>query len=171
MMGFSFSGSISFSGLRLRREYALEEMEQRHAGDVAILHREDFVRPWSQEEFAALISDSHVFGYVIRAVGNPKAVPVGFVLARQAAGEAEILTVAVARSQRRNGLGWKLMDAVLRRLHADRAEALFLEVDERNAGAVALYRRLGFIQVGRRPGYYETADGRSGALVMRRDLR
>ena len=61
-----------------------------------------------------------------------KAAPVGFVLARLAAGEAEILTVAVARSHRRHGLGWKLMDAVLRQLHADRAEALFLEVDETN---------------------------------------
>ena len=61
--------------------------------------------------------------------------PVGFVLARLAAGEGEILTVAVARSHRRQGLGWRLMDAVLRELHAQRAEALFLEVDETNAAA------------------------------------
>jgi ribosomal-protein-alanine N-acetyltransferase len=172
MMGITFTGGISFSGLTRRREYALEEMEARHAGDVSVLHREDFIRPWSQEEFAALITDSAVFGYVVRQVGN-KSGPVGFVLARQAAGEAEILTVAVARSHRRGGLGWKLMDAVLRRLHADRAEALFLEVDERNAPAIALYRRMGFHQVGKRPAYYETTDGqgRSSALVMRRDLR
>lgn len=170
-MGITFSGGISFSGLRRRRDYGLEDMDQRHAGDVSVLHREDFIRPWSQEEFAALIGDSAVFGFVVREVGNPKAVPVGFVLARQAAGEAEILSVAVARSHRRGGLGWKLMDAVLRRLHADRAEALFLEVDERNDAAIALYKRLGFLQVGRRAGYYQTSDGRSGALVMRRDLR
>lgn len=173
MMGISFSGSISFSGFKRRRDYALEDMETNHAGDVSILHREDFVRSWSQEEFASLIGDSAVFGFIVREVGNRAAGPVGFVLARQAAGEAEILTVAVARAHRRGGLGWKLMDAVLRRLHADRAEALFLEVDERNAPAIALYRRMGFHQVGKRPAYYETTDGqgRSSALVMRRDLR
>jgi ribosomal-protein-alanine N-acetyltransferase len=63
------------------------------------------------------------------------------------------------------------MDAVLRELHSQRAEALFLEVDEANAPAIALYRRLGFFEVGKRPRYYETGEGRSGALVMRRDLR
>ena len=80
-------------------------------------------------------------------------------LARLAAGEGEILTVAVARAHRRQGLGWRLMDAVLRELHAQRAEALFLEVDETNVAAIALYRRLGFREVGKRPRYYQSADG------------
>ncbi|TIV89777.1 MAG: GNAT family N-acetyltransferase, partial [Mesorhizobium sp.] len=73
-------------------------------------------------------------------------------------GEGEILTVAVSRSHRRQGLGWQLMDAVLRELHAQRAEALFLEVDETNAPAIGLYRRLGFIQVGHRPNYYRSTE-------------
>ena len=72
-------------------------------------------------------------------------------LARLAAGEAEILTIAVARGHRRQGLGWRLMDAVLRELHAERAEALFLEVDETNAPAIGLYRKFGFHEVGKRP--------------------
>jgi ribosomal-protein-alanine N-acetyltransferase len=129
---------IPFPNLARRRDYALESLEPHHGGDLGVLHREDFVRPWSQEEFAALLEDRHVFGFAARQVGNPKAAPVGFVLARLAAGEAEILTVAVARTHRRHGLGWRLMDAVLRQLHADRAEALFLEVDETNLPALHL---------------------------------
>jgi len=40
-----------------------------------------------------------------------------------------------------------------------------------NAAAIALYRRMGFREVGQRPAYYETSGGAKGALVMRRDLR
>jgi len=157
----------------LSRDYALEALGPDHADMLAELHREDFVRPWSAEEFSALLTEGTVFGFAAREVGYPHHDIAGFVLARQVAGEAEILTVAVARARRREGLGWRLMDAVLRKLHADRAEALFLEVDETNLPAVGLYRRLGFHQVGKRPNYYESKGphGRTNALVMRRDLQ
>jgi ribosomal-protein-alanine N-acetyltransferase len=154
-----------------RREYSIDPLESDDSDAVALLHREDFARPWTGDEFADLLSQETVFGYGAREVGRGRAAPVGFVLARLAAGEGEILTIAVARSHRRQGIGWRLMDAVLRELHAQRAESLFLEVDETNAAAIALYRRMGFREVGQRPAYYETSGGAKGALVMRRDLR
>lgn len=155
-----------------RRDYALEPLTVADSAAVAVLHREDFVRPWTDGEFAALLEQETVFGYAARETGQGAKPPVGFVLARLAAGEGEILTVAVARAHRRQGLGWQLIDAVLRELHAQRAEALFLEVDETNTPAIALYRRLGFRQVGQRPNYYRSTEhGPTGALVMRRDLR
>ncbi|HEY6633525.1 MAG TPA: ribosomal protein S18-alanine N-acetyltransferase [Rhizobiaceae bacterium] len=153
------------------RDYVLEPLSPADSPAIAAIHQEDFVRPWTDGEFASLLDQDTVFGFVVRETGRGDAPPVGFVLARLAAGEGEILTVAVARAHRRQGLGWRLMDAVLRELHSQRAEALFLEVDETNAAAIALYRRLGFFEVGKRPRYYETGDGKSGALVMRRDLR
>lgn len=153
------------------RDFIIEPLHLAHAQAMAEIHREDFHRPWSDVEFQSLLSQDAVFGFVVREVGQARRGPAGFVLSRLAAGEAEILTVAVTRAERGIGLGWKLMDAALRHLHAARAEALFLEVDETNAPALALYRRLGFREVGRRPAYYDRADGRkSGALVMRRDL-
>src|SRR5690606_10955011 len=113
-----------------------------------------------------------VFGFAAWRVGQRPAGPAGFVLARLAAGEAEILTIAVSRTMRRHGVGRDLMEAVLRELHAQRAEALFLEVDEINEAAIALYRRLGFREVARRPAYYDQPDApKTAALVMRRDLR
>jgi len=155
-----------------QKDYALEPLTAADSAAVSLLHREDFVRPWTDGEFAALLEQDTVFGFAAREVGNPRAGIVGFVLARLAAGEGEILTVAVARSHRRQGIGWQLMDAVLRQLHGERAEALFLEVDETNAPAIALYRRLGFREVGKRPDYYRSPGrGPTGALVMRRDLR
>jgi ribosomal-protein-alanine N-acetyltransferase len=154
------------------QEFAIERLTQDDAGQLPDIHAEHFLRPWSEDEFLSLLDQQPVFGFAAWQVGQRRARPVGFVVARLAAGEAEILTIAVARSHRRLGLGRDLMEAVLRALHAERAEALFLEVDETNAAALALYRRLGFREVGRRPGYYERADApRSAALVMRRDLR
>ncbi|BCH20270.1 ribosomal-protein-alanine acetyltransferase [Mesorhizobium sp. L-8-10] len=155
-----------------RRDFSIARLTVKDTPAIATLHREDFVRPWTDDEFTALLSQDTVFGFTVLETGRASAGPAGFVLARLAAGEGEILTIAVARAHRRQGLGWQLMDAVLRELHSERAEALFLEVDESNVPAVHLYRRLGFQEVGRRPAYYQTADkGRSGALVMRRDLR
>lgn len=154
------------------RDYALQPLEVGDSPALAVIHQEDFVRPWSDDEFAGLLGQETVFGFVVREAGRGAAPPVGFVLARLAAGEGEILTVAVSRAHRRQGLGWRLMDSVLRELHGQRAEALFLEVDETNLAAISLYRRLGFGEVGKRPAYYRSAEGsRSGALVMRRDLR
>ncbi|HEY4191983.1 MAG TPA: ribosomal protein S18-alanine N-acetyltransferase [Mesorhizobium sp.] len=154
------------------KDFALEPLAMADSDALSVLHREDFVRPWTGAEFSTLLAQDTVFGYGVREVGHGAKAPVGFVLARLAAGEAEILTVAVARSHRRQGLGWRLMDAVLRELHAQRAEALFLEVDETNAPAIALYRRLGFREVGKRANYYQSTErGPNGALVMRRDLQ
>lgn len=91
----------------------------------------------------------------------------GFVLARAAAGEAEILTLAVAPVARRRGLGAALLAAAMAAARARGAEAMFLEVSEGNAPARALYRSFGFAEVGRRRRYYP--DG-SDALVLRRGL-
>lgn len=154
-----------------KRDYALELLTIGDSAAIAPLHHEDFVRPWSAEEFSSLLEQDTVFGFAVREVGQGAAAPAGFVLARLAAGEAEILTIAVSRSHRRHGLGWRLMDAVLRELHGQRAEALFLEVDETNAPAIGLYRKFGFHEVGKRPNYYQSAQGATGALVMRLDLR
>lgn len=93
----------------------------------------------------------------------------GFVLARAAAGEAEILTLAVLPPARRRGLGQALVSgAMALAIIRAQAEAMFLEVAEGNAGALALYGGLGFAEVGRRKRYYP--DG-ADALVLRRDLR
>lgn len=139
---------------------------------MARLHEEDFIRPWTDGEFLQLLKQETVFAFLACQEGKGSAQPAGFVLARLAAGEAEILTIAVARAFRRRGIGRLLMDAVMRKLHGERAESLFLEVDETNAAAIALYRRFGFRKVGERKAYYEAGNGRrNSAIVMRVDFR
>jgi ribosomal-protein-alanine N-acetyltransferase len=64
------------------------------------------------------------------------------------------------------------MEEALRCLYRDLVPEIFLEVDEGNAAAVGLYRSLGFVEVGRRKGYYSSGEGPGGtALVLRLQLR
>ncbi len=91
----------------------------------------------------------------------------GFALARVAADEAEILTLAVVPAHRRQGLGAALLAEAMACAVARGASAMFLEVSAGNAPARALYGAAGFVEVGRRRRYYP--DG-SDALVLRRSL-
>ncbi|MEC7000025.1 GNAT family N-acetyltransferase [Brucella abortus] len=97
--------------------------------------------------------------------------PAGFVLARLVAGEAEILTIAVSRDVQRQGVGRMLMDGVLRHLYQERAGNAVSGSGRGQHRGTGAYRRLGFQKVGDRPAYYETANGRSAALILRRDLK
>ncbi|WP_425523715.1 GNAT family N-acetyltransferase [Rhizobium setariae] len=140
--------------------------------DFSILHGERFFRRWGDGEFHSLMTQSNVFGFSARITsGNPASLG-GFVLAREVAGEAEILTIAVSGKYPRRGLGWRLMLAAIRETKARGGETMFLEVDEGNAAAIGLYRKLGFKQVAERKGYFAGPTGeKATALVMRLDLR
>lgn len=88
---------------------------------------------------------------------------VAFVGARVAGGDAEILTLAVTPDRQERGIGRALVAALLEVLEAEGAESVTLEVRTGNPAAQNLYRALGFVTVGNRPGYYQ--DGED-ALVM-----
>lgn len=153
-------------------EFDVVAMEADDCAEVAALHAARFPAPWSDDEFASLFSQETVYGFVARQTNAWAGRPVaGFVLAREVAGEAEILTIAVAEKAGRSGLGWRLMRAAMGEAHLRGATEMFLEVDSANAPAIALYAKLGFAKVGERAAYYAGKDGaRSTALVMRRDL-
>ncbi len=138
--------------------------------DCARLHAADFAHPWSPHEIAALIARSTTLGAAALdpASGDLR----GFVLSRLAADEAEILTIAVESASRGRGVGRGLLAETLRQAANAGARAIFLEVDENNAAARALYERFGFVKVGERGGYYRLKDGsRATAVVMRKILQ
>jgi ribosomal-protein-alanine N-acetyltransferase len=146
-----------------RSEPTMSEARQRDAAAIAALHAASFQRGWGEDEFHRLLIDRAVVAH--RAVIGRTMV--GFILSRMAAGEVEILSVAIARAWRGRGFARPLLDLHLRRLAGLGVRAVFLEVDEHNEPACRLYRNAGFSEVGVRKGYYQ--EGAS-ALVLRRDL-
>jgi ribosomal-protein-alanine N-acetyltransferase len=157
----------------LAPRFFIDELRRREAEALVEIHAGAFPHPWSADDFRALIAERSVFVLAARRqslLGFRRLV--GFALVRQAADEAEILTIAVRAADRGRGIGRLLMEEALRRLYRDRVASCFLEVDRDNAAAVGLYRSLGFQAVGERKGYYHRQSGEAGgALVMRLQLR
>jgi ribosomal-protein-alanine N-acetyltransferase len=137
------------------------------AGDLlAALHAASFDEAWSATDFATLLASPGVFA---RLAVEGEA-PLGFILARTAADEAEILTLAINPAHRRKGGGRALVEAAAEVASAAGAETMFLEVAEDNAPALSLYETCGFRTSGRRAGYYARGATRIDALALRRDL-
>lgn len=147
-------------------------IETKDAHILARIHGEAFARAWGDGEFESLISQVSVFGFLACPEGRARDRAAGFVLCREAAGEAEILSIGICARNRGTGLGWRLMRNATQEARSRGAEEMFLEVDETNATALGLYGKLGFVKVGERHAYYQRPDtARTTALVMRRDLR
>jgi ribosomal-protein-alanine N-acetyltransferase len=138
----------------------MEAATAAHVPALALIHAAAFAasEAWGVDALGIQLGMPGVFGFVDGAGG--------FVMARVAADEAEILTLAVMPSARRAGVGRGLMVAAMEAAAARGAVAMLLEVAEGNGGARALYAGLGFAAVGRRPRYYGAED----ALILRAAL-
>lgn len=133
------------------------------AAILAQIHGECFDTPWDTAAIAKLMAMPGAFALVAMAGEEP----VAFILARQAADEAEIITIAVRPFAQRKGIAGKLVAEAARQLQSRGATRLFLEVAAGNAAARALYARAGFIEAGLRRTYYATGED---AIVMRKSL-
>ncbi len=83
--------------------------------------------------------------------------------------DAQVMTIGVAAAHQGRGVGGRLLDALVRRARALGAASVLLEVRVDNEPALALYRRFGFVTLGRRRGYYQPEN--ADAWTMRLDLR
>ncbi|MCW5772245.1 MAG: GNAT family N-acetyltransferase [Rhodospirillaceae bacterium] len=80
--------------------------------------------------------------------------PVGFALCLPAGEAVDLVAIGVLPAQRRSGCGIALLENCAARARSAGAHRLLLEVADDNAAAIALYRRAGFVEAGRRPQYY-----------------
>jgi ribosomal-protein-alanine N-acetyltransferase len=121
---------------------------------------------WSAADYESLLSADSTVCLLAEDADDE---PTGFVLARLAADEMEILNLAVAPEQRRRGLGRRLVAEALARGRARGAGKCWLEARASNHTALAFYRALGFREHSRRRAYYR--DPVEDAVICARDLR
>lgn len=146
----------------------LVESPQADAAALSRIHGRAFARAWSADFIASLLASPGAMLFVAPAEGEAQ----GFILARTAADECEILTLAVSPAARRRGLGSALVRSAAAQAGMQGAKAMFLEVETTNAPARSLYEQLGFQTVGERRGYYRDAPGKPArdALTLKAEL-
>jgi [ribosomal protein S18]-alanine N-acetyltransferase len=133
-------------------------------GIELILEASPEAASWSMEALADALRRHGAYFFAARGEQGIA----GFICGRKVADEAEILNLAVRPGLRKRGIGAALVSKLLHTFGLEPVTRVFLEVRESNAPAVALYKDLGFQQIGRRPNYYENPS--EAALVLARQL-
>ncbi|GAA3534298.1 hypothetical protein AFL01nite_06090 [Aeromicrobium flavum] len=91
----------------------------------------------------------------------------GYASVRLFAPDSELMRIAVGLGSRREGVGSRLLQAAEDAARGKGADRLLLEVADDNAAALALYRRAGYREAGRRRSYYRSG---ADAVLMERPL-
>ena len=142
-------------------EYVL--MNQSHVESIAELERICFNDPWSVNSISSELKNSLSLWVV--AVDSGKVA--GYVGSQSVLGWADMMNLAVDPDYRKQGVGRALICNLIERLKENKVTCLTLEVRVSNESAVSLYRSMGFLEVGRRPGYYH--NPKEDALILRKE--
>jgi [ribosomal protein S18]-alanine N-acetyltransferase len=146
-------------------EVVIRAMRGNDIADVVAIERASYQFPWSE----GIFRDCLRVGYVCRVVTMARQV-MAYGVMSFGAGEAHILNLCVAEAYRCRGVGHRLLRSLIERAIAAGMADAYLEVRPSNTAAIRLYLALGFEQVGMRRGYYQAANGREDAAVLRRAL-
>lgn len=138
-------------------------MEHAHISQIAALEKICFSSPWSENSIASELENP--LALWLAAVDNGRVA--GYVGSQTVMGESDMMNVAVDPGFRRKGVAEALILELTDALKARGSRSLTLEVRASNAPAIALYQKLGFIQIGCRPGYYR--GPREDALILRKE--
>ncbi len=133
-----------------------------HADVISTLHGLCFEHPWHQQAVTDLLAMPGAVAFI----ASDRDDPVGFIIARLAADEAEIITIGTVPAHRHTGIAGALLDYVINDLTDKGAARLFLEVAADNNSALKLYRSRDFATCGQRPGYYQRPGGAIDAHIL-----
>ena len=139
------------------------EMKAVHVPQVAALEKLCFADPWSENSVASELNNDLALWLVAM---NDDTV-VGYIGSQTVAGETDVMNIAVHPDGRRRGIAQSLIECLVVELKNRGSEALMLEVRASNEPAIALYEKLEFRQVGRRPNYYR--NPKEDALILRKE--
>ena len=134
---------------------------------LAKLHSASFETAWTVKDLAEVLAGPGCVALLATSDDGP----VGFLIYRAVADEAEIITICVDPSYQRRGAGLQIVSAAQQILKSLKINNLFLEVAAGNKDAISLYTRAGFVEAGKRKAYYARKNGETeDAIIMRVQL-
>ena len=136
------------------------EMKPEDAEAVEKVEKASFSVPWSRKSFWEEAANERT--YYLLALDNEKVI--AYVGTWILDDEAQITNVAVAPEYRNRGVGTRLLRKLIFEAKKRGAARMTLEVRPSNASAIALYKKFGFQDFGRRPHYY--IDNNEDAIIM-----
>lgn len=149
----------------IKPAFRLRKMTEEDLPVIHQLEREAFQKAWTVKQLKSELV--HPCNTAIMAEAD--ATILGYFFSSDVAGEASLNRIAVAKAYRQRGVGKRLVERFLADAKEKGIEEAFLEVNEHNTAAMALYTMFGFAVVGRRHQYY--AEEMADALIMRRRLQ
>ena len=142
----------------------IREMKPEDVPAIAELEKQCFSAPWSENMIISSM-ESRLSCWLVAEI---KGTIAGYVGSESVIDSADMMNIAVAPEFRRQGVGVALVNGLISRLQSKSVAFLMLEVRVSNKPAIAMYEKLGFLQVGLRPRYY--CNPREDAFVMRKEL-
>lgn len=141
-----------------------EPMQEVDLDEVVAVEQEIYPYPWSRANF----SDSLSQGYHAWVLRGQDRELMGYFLVMGIVDEAHLLNVAVSRKWQGKGVGRLLVNQAVALSRGLGMESILLEVRPSNVRALEIYQRYGFVEIGRRKGYYPSVNStREDAIVMR----
>lgn len=138
-------------------------MDRSHVEAVAELEKLCFADPWSLNSITLELANP-LSCWIVAMDG---ARLVGYVGSQSVLGWSDMMNLAVHADYRRQGVAEHLVNALIEQLKMRDITCLTLEVRVSNAPAICLYKKIGFAEAGRRPGYYR--NPREDALILRKE--
>ena len=138
-------------------------MESAHVSQVAQLEKLCFSAPWSENSISSELTNP-LSCWLVALDGDRVA---GYVGSQTVLDESDMMNIAVDPQYRRQGIAQALVEERVKCLARKGSRCLTLEVRASNAGAIALYRKLGLVQVGLRKNYYRNPI--EDAMILRKE--
>ena len=138
-------------------------LNESHVAPIAELEKLCFSDPWSENSIRYELTNPLSLWLV--ALEDDRVA--GYVGSQTVLDEADMMNIAVHPDFRRRGLAEALVTRLVTELRQKQVRCLTLEVRASNDPAIALYRKLGFVQVGRRLNYYR--NPKEDALILRKE--
>ena len=142
-------------------EYVIRPITPADIDAVWDIEKMCFSVPWSRQSFVLEVEKNRCARYV---VAEHSGAVVGYGGMWLVVDEAHITNIAVHLLFRRKGIGRAILKALMMEAHGMGIEKMTLEVRASNVEAQRLYKKLGFVEVGVRKGYY--SDNAEDAIIM-----